>query len=94
MTAFIVGHLTVKDPQKWAEYRAKVRATLKPHGGEVLLRGSRIAILAGEHAHTDVVLIRFPDAAAAKRWYDSPTYQALIPLRKEAAEMVLISYES
>ncbi len=94
MTVFVIGHLTVKDPRKWAEYRAKVPATLEPFGGEVLLRGRRLAVLAGEHEHTDAVTIRFPDAAAAQGWYDSPAYQALIPLRNEAADMVLISYAS
>jgi uncharacterized protein (DUF1330 family) len=94
MAAYVVGHITVKDPEKFAEYRSKVPGTLAPWGGEVILRGRRIAVLSGKHAHTDAVVIRFPDAGAAAGWHDSPAYQALIPLREQAAEMVLISYES
>lgn len=94
MTAHVIGHITVKDPAKWQRYRERVPATLAAWGGEVLLRGRRVAVLAGGHAHTDMVVIRFPDASAASRWYQSPDYQALVPLREEAAEMVLVCYES
>ena len=94
MAAYVIGHITVKDPKKWAEYRTTVPATLVPWGGEVILRGKRIAVLSGAHPYTDTVVIRFPDAEAISMWYNSPRYQALIPTREQAAEMVLISYES
>ncbi len=93
MAAYVIGHLTVKDPAKWAEYRSKVPATLARWGGEVMLRGQRTAILTGGHQYTDAVVIRFPDAKAIQSWYGSPEYQALISIREAAAEMVLIAYE-
>lgn len=94
MTAYVIGHLTVKDSEKWAEYRRKVPATLDRWGGEVVLRGRRIAVLSGEHLHADTVVLRFPDVASVSGWHGSPEYQALIPLREQAADTVLISYES
>jgi uncharacterized protein (DUF1330 family) len=94
MSAYVVGHITVKDPQKWKRYRERVPETLTAWGGEVVLRGHRIAVLSGEHAHNDTVVIRFPHAEAVSGWYSSAEYQALIPLREEAAQMVLICYES
>ena len=33
----------------------------------------------------------FPDGAALRAWYNSPDYQALVPLRDEAADMVFIA---
>ncbi len=94
MPAYVIGHITVKDPGKWAEYRSRVPATLAEWQGEVVLRGRRMGVLSGEHRHEDTVVIRFPDAGAVTGWYASAAYQALIPLREQAAEMVLISYES
>lgn len=94
MAAYVIGHITVKDLEKWAEYRAQVPATLAPWGGEVVLRGRRVTVLSGAHPYTDTVVIRFPDAEAIAMWYGSPEYQKLIPTREQAAEMVLISYES
>jgi uncharacterized protein (DUF1330 family) len=92
--AYVIGHIAVRDPEKWAEYRSRVPATLVDWGAELVLRGRRVAVLNGEHPHTDAVVIQFPDAGAVAGWYGSPAYQALIPLRNQAADMVLISYES
>ena len=92
-TAYVIGHLTVKDADKWAEYRSKVPATLAPWGAELVLRAQHAEVLAGEHAHADVVVIRFPNLKAVAGWHGSPAYQALIPLRQLAADVVLISCE-
>jgi len=91
--AYVIGHITVKDAEKWNEYRSQVPATLEPWGAELVLRGKLSTILAGEHLHTDTVVIRFPDTKAIDGWYRSPAYQSLIPLRKKAAEIVLLSYD-
>lgn len=90
--AYVIGHITVKDPAKWAEYRARVPATLAPWKAELVFRGERLAVLGGEHQHTDTVVIRFPNAAAIDGWYNSAAYQALIPLRREAADLDLVSF--
>jgi len=94
VTAYVIGHITVKDAEKWAEYRSRVPSTLKPWRAEVVLRGRKVGVLSGEHPLTDVVVIRFPNAAAAAGWHGSAAYQGLIPLREQAAEVVLITYES
>jgi uncharacterized protein (DUF1330 family) len=90
--AFIVGHITVKDPEKWAEYCRRVPGTVAPWGGEVIIRGTRTAVLTGAHDYTDVVLIRFPDAQSITNWHDSPAYQELAKVRRQAADVVIISY--
>ena len=89
---YVIGHITVKNLAKWAEYRAQVPATLAPWQAELVLRGERLSLLAGEHRHTDTVVIRFPTREAIDGWYNSPAYQALIPLRQEAADLDLISF--
>jgi uncharacterized protein (DUF1330 family) len=93
-TAYLVGHIAVKDTEKWAEYRAQVPATLAPWHAEISFRGKCVEVLAGEHPYSDIVVIRFPNKEAIKSWHQSPAYQALIPLRQEAAEMLLLSYET
>ena len=89
---YVVGQITVRDTAKWAEYRAQVPGTLAPWKAEMLFRGSQVEVLAGEEPHADIVVIRFPSVAAVNGWYASPAYQALIPLRDEAAEVVLVVY--
>lgn len=94
MTAYAIGQITIKDPDKWQQYRSQVAATVTPWGGELVLRGTQARALSGHRRHTDVVVIRFPDLAAVTNWHDSPAYQALVPLRKEAADVDLISYQA
>jgi uncharacterized protein (DUF1330 family) len=92
MSALVIGHITVRDEDKWAQYRAQVPATLAPWGAELVFRGRVQTLLAGQHRHTDTVVIRFPDSAAVAAWYQSAAYQALLPLRQQAADIDLISY--
>lgn len=92
--AYVVGQITVKHPEMWAEYRSRVPATLTPWGGELVFRGKKVATLAGENPHADIVVIRFPSVAAVNGWFGSPAYQALIALRQQAADVVLLSYEA
>lgn len=92
--AYVIGYISVKDPEKWAEYRSRVPATLAPWGAELVLRATRTAVLCGDCGHADTVVIRFPDAESALGWYNSPAYQALIPLRTQAADVDLVCYES
>jgi len=89
---YVIGHITVKDADKWASYRSQVPATLAPWQAELVFRGEKLAVLGGEHRHSDTVVIRFPDAEAANGWFNSAAYQALIPLRMEAAEVDLVSF--
>jgi uncharacterized protein (DUF1330 family) len=91
--AYVVGNLTVKNVEKWAEYRSQVPSTLAAWGAELVFRGNQVAVLAGESRHANIVVIRFPNIEAVNGWYSSPAYQALIPLRQQAAEMTLLSYE-
>jgi uncharacterized protein (DUF1330 family) len=94
MAAYMIGHITVKDPEKWEEYRHRIPETLAPWGAELIFRGKRVAVLSGQHHHTDTVVIRFPSHEALREWHNSAAYQELIPLRKEAADIDMISYES
>lgn len=94
MTAYVIGHITIKSPAKWAEYRSQVPGTLTPWGGELVLRGTKADVLSGQFPHTDTVVIRFPDRESAVAWHDSTRYQELVALREEAADVDLVSYEA
>jgi uncharacterized protein (DUF1330 family) len=94
MSACVIGHIKVKNDEKWAEYRSKVPNTLVQWGGEVLFRGRKLDVLSGEHSYVDTVVIQFPDAQSVTGWYNSAAYQAIIPIREQAADIVLISYQS
>ncbi|WP_089957763.1 DUF1330 domain-containing protein [Limnohabitans sp. 2KL-3] len=92
--AYVVGQMTVKNPEKWGQYRSQVLATLLPFGGELVFRGEQVKAFSGVCPHPDIVVIRFPSLQEAEGWHGSAAYQALIPLRQEAADVVLVTYEA
>jgi len=92
--AYVVGQMTVKNPEKWAQYRSQVLATLQPFGGELVFRGQQAQSFSGINPHPDIVVIRFPSLADAEGWHGSEAYQALIPLRQEGADVILTTYSA
>ncbi len=92
--AYVVGQMTVKNPEKWAQYRSQVLATLLPFGGELVFRGQQAQSFSGINPHPDIVAIRFPSLADAEGWHGSEAYQALIPLRQEGADVILTTYSA
>lgn len=92
--AYLVGQINVIDPEKWAAYCSQVPDTLSPWGAEIVFRGRRAAILAGDHQYNAIVVIRFPDIGAINAWHESTAYHALVKLREQAADVVLLSYET
>lgn len=91
MSSYLIVHATVKDPDKLKQYGAAASEIVRAHGGEFVTRAQVTDVLVGSHDHKVCVLIKFPDGAALKAWYNSPDYQALAPLRDEAADMVFIA---
>lgn len=91
-SVYLVGQISIKNMEKWTSYREQVPLTLESWAGEITFRGKLAAVLAGEHPHTDIVVIRFPNQAALDGWHNSAEYQALVPLRQQAAEVILLSY--
>jgi uncharacterized protein (DUF1330 family) len=92
VAAFIVGTITVRDEVLWRRYLAGVAETFRMYGGEVVFRGSEPVALAGRAHGERVVVARFADMAALRRWHESAEYQALVPLREAAADVVLTAY--
>lgn len=93
MSAFLIFHSEVRDPEKFQAYAQAVPATLKSFGGTLMAKGKSAKVLSGQHNHSTVGILKFPDLIKAHGWYESEAYQALIPNRNEAADMTVISYE-
>jgi uncharacterized protein (DUF1330 family) len=92
MAAYLVGHITVKKENLWQEYVAGVSESLEPFDSAIIFRGKLDKVLAGEHKHNLVVVIEFENQATLDNWFNSEKYQALIPLRDEAADVTITSY--
>ncbi|MCR9195574.1 MAG: DUF1330 domain-containing protein [Hyphomonas sp.] len=94
MSAFFIATVTIKDGDKFQDYASKFGATAAAHGGKPLLRGKVGKALAGSASHEIAAVVVFPDMAALESWHASDAYQAIIPLRNQAADMTIIAYEA
>jgi uncharacterized protein (DUF1330 family) len=82
--AYVVAEVHVTDPAGFTEYVKRVPATLAPYHAKTLARGlpdSR----EGAPPDGNVVILAFDSLKAANNWYQSPAYQAIIPLRQKSA---------
>jgi uncharacterized protein (DUF1330 family) len=91
--AYAIGYLRNVDfGTEIIEYMRQIDATLAPFGGEFVVHGGRKHPMEGEW-DGDIVVIRFRDYASALRWYDSPDYRRILPLRVRNSESITVIVE-
>lgn len=93
MAAYLIAHARIKDHAKMQEYAAAAGPTLAAFGGTPIARGKVAAVLVGQHHGNTALVAKFPDIQAAKNWYNSPAYQALIATRDQGMEPTFVLIE-
>jgi len=66
------------------QYQQTARAVIGKHGGQPVARGSGLGSLHGSRKWQVGIVVRFPDEASARGWYNDPEYQKVLPLRDQA----------
>jgi uncharacterized protein (DUF1330 family) len=90
--AYVVAEVAIQDADAFArDYAPKVAGTLQPYGGQFLTSG-KLTALEGSVPQR-FVIIAFDSVEKARRWYDSPAYQELVPVRKKTATSTLFIAE-
>jgi uncharacterized protein (DUF1330 family) len=82
--AYLVAEVHVTDAAGFTNYAKHVPATLAPYHGRTLARALP-DVREGTPPDGDIVIIAFDSLQDANRWYGSPEYSKLIPLRQQAA---------
>ena len=91
MPAYIIADSNITDTVAYDRYRALVPAAVAAYGGRFLVRGGEVTALEGDWSPRRVVIMEFPDTAAAKAFYDSPAYRDARKLREGAAHIDMIA---
>ncbi|HTV90994.1 MAG TPA: DUF1330 domain-containing protein [Stellaceae bacterium] len=86
MPAYFVAEVDVTNPAGYEPYRPLAAASIAQYGGRFLARGGPAELIEGSPAPKRIVVIEFSDAAAARRWYNSPEYQKALPIRQANAQ--------
>ncbi|MEI8155903.1 MAG: DUF1330 domain-containing protein [Burkholderiales bacterium] len=94
MSTYLIVDTLLDKPDLYEEYKLKAKPLVEQYGGEYLARGGQLTLRETDlWSPTRMVLIRFPDAASASRFYDSPEYQAILPISRQSARRTMIMLE-
>jgi uncharacterized protein (DUF1330 family) len=92
MPAYVIAHIDVKDPVRYAEYIKMSPISIQKFGGRFIARGGKAESLEGTWQPKRLVLLEFPSAEVARAWYASDDYAPAKALRQATStgDLVLI----
>ncbi len=93
MSVYIVASIAVKDWDEYGKYQDGFLDIFAKYKGELLAVSDEPRVMEGEWPYTRAVVIRFPDEAEARRWYESPEYQKISEHRRRGSKGTIIAFE-
>ena len=81
MAAYMIVEVETTDEALMAEYRKHTPGLVAKFGGKFIVRGGKTRTLEGGWTPSRVVVLEFPDYAAAERFYDSADYKPVLDMR-------------
>lgn len=94
MATYLIVDTLLDKPELYEKYKQKAKPLVEHFGGEYLARGGQLTLRETDlWSPTRMVLIRFPDADSANRFYDSAEYQAILPISRQSARRTMIMLE-
>ena len=81
MAAYFVAQYVVNDPKLNREYQTGAGPTIQAAGGELVSFDVAAETIEGKPPGPQVVIVKFESTEAAKAWYRSPAYQAVVGKR-------------
>jgi uncharacterized protein (DUF1330 family) len=89
---YIIGHITVTDPEGYKEYIERDTPILLGLGGRFIARGGRSETPEGTSQNRHVV-IEFDSYEAARKAYNDPEYQEVAEIRRRTADSTIVLLE-
>ncbi len=90
---YIISDVTFKDKEALSAYRELAAASIAHHGGHYVVRGGQVTVLEGDWRPSLLVIVEFPNRAAAENWYRSPEYAKAHAYRDAALDRNLLLLE-
>lgn len=85
MAAYMVGNITVTDPETFAQYGQRVPETVARFGGTYVVRGGKAEKIEGDYDPVRIVILQFESIERAREWYDSAEYAPLKEMRMRSS---------
>ncbi len=90
MTYVIFAMQAMLDQASFQQYASRVTPVVEKFGGKYLARDTKVEVKEGSWPASATVILEFPSDEHARRWYASPEYQEILPLRLRGASGPLI----
>lgn len=90
MACYLIAQIEVHDRQGYQQYLDGFNEVFSRYRGIILAADEQPAVLEGQWPMRRTVLIRFPDADEARRWYESPEYRELAALRHRSSRSNIV----
>jgi len=86
MAAYFIAQYVVNDPKLYREYQVEAGKTIQASGGDVVAFDVAAETIEGTPPGAQTVIVKFDSTEAAKAWYRSPAYQAVVGKRLAATK--------
>jgi uncharacterized protein (DUF1330 family) len=83
---YLIIQEDIHDPEGMLAYSKASGASLADFGGRPLVVDDDFDVLEGSWHGNRTIILEFDDVEKAREWYESPGYQAALPLRQAAAD--------
>jgi len=90
MKAYALLDMDIHDPEAYSRYPPQVWPLIEKHGGMVTHRIADFEVVEGDWCPNRMLIVEFPDKAAAKAFIDDPEYQPLKELRLRTASSLMV----
>ncbi|MDH3413945.1 MAG: DUF1330 domain-containing protein [Gammaproteobacteria bacterium] len=83
---YVIFTESIRDQGRYDGYVQNAMKTIRQSGGRVIAVDDAPAVLEGQWHGSRTVVLEFDSVQAARDWYNSPEYQAVIGERQASAE--------
>ena len=84
MAAYFIAQYVVNNSKLYREYQAAAAPTIQASGGELVAFDVAAETIEGTPPGPQTVILKFESPEAAKAWYESSAYQAIVGKRLAA----------
>jgi len=93
MSCYFIAQIKIHDRAEYQKYLDGYDEIFSTYRGIVVAVDEEPLVLEGEWPFDRTVLIRFPDSAEARRWYESPEYMELVRHRHASSKANIVLVE-
>ncbi len=87
MAALLIIQASVSRRDAYREYQLKVQPLIESSGGRLKASGVGLEVLEGAHDGRRLIIFEFPSLDAIRKFWESPAYAEVRPLREGAAKI-------